>query len=78
MLCGDAMPITIYDCDLAYARALRGELALRYADDDGLPMYYLVLRDSAGGELRLGPFEDEQAALAEADRVFGSLSWSAQ
>jgi hypothetical protein len=71
------MPITIYDSDLAHARAERGELALRYADDDGLPMYYLLLRDAAGGELRLGPFEDEDSALAEAERVFGSLTWSA-
>ncbi len=72
------MPITIYDCDLAHARAEQGRLALRYADDDGLPMYYLVLRDPSDGELRLGPFEDEQTALAEAERVFGTLTWSAR
>ena len=71
------MPITIYDCDLAHALAERGVLALRYADDDGLPMYYLLLRDSGDQELRLGPFVDEETALAEAERVFGSLSWSA-
>lgn len=50
---------------------------MRYADDDGLPMYYLLLRDPEDKELRLGPFEDEQTALEEADRVFGSLTWSA-
>jgi len=70
------MPITIYDCDLAHARVERGQLALRYADDDGLPMYYLQLRDPKGGELRLGPFDDEDSALDEAERVFGSLAWS--
>ncbi len=70
------MPITIYDCDLAHARAEQGLVALRYADDDGLPMYYLVLRDPRDQELRLGPFEDEQTALEEATRVFGSLTWS--
>ena len=71
------MPITIYDCDLAHAQAEPGLLALRYADDDGLPMYYLVVREHVSGQLQLGPFEDEETALAEAERVFGSLSWSA-